>query len=332
MGTMDIGFSVIESLKAVESWINNINTNMTGAAKTGYKATRISLGGSNTEISSLPAGGSLPVQQAEPSMRITSTAIDFTQGQIVAASQDTSFAIQDRPGIAGTNFFVVRDLADTSGKVGSTADNTGNNYNYYLTRDGEFHWTPASQTGGNQISVPANSADTVQGFVLVNNYNLIVLNQNGVPLFEQGGTFPNPPAQADDPIIVNARTPQNLTFSRYGSTIFNNNFASINTFNIPTPPITSFQPVISGNNSYFLDASQDAPGLIDPNNGGTAAQKANHNLTTTADRIQSSLESSNASVTTLIPELTLAQKMFTALSKVLTVFNENLDITFGLIR
>lgn len=296
--TMDVGFSVVESLKAVESWINNINTNMVGAAKTGYKATRISFGGSNATVTTLPSGGLLPSQQAETSMRISSTAIDFTQGQLVASSQNTHFAIKDRPAIAGTNFFVVREQLDNTG----VSTNTANTYTYYLTRDGEFHWVPATGTVGSGNNAVTFGGNATNGFALVNNYNLVAINQNGNPIFTTGGNFGIYPAAAtqaqkntqdltERPIVSNISSPQNLVFSRYGSTLF------------------------STTASAFTDVSQDA---------AAASQKG--------DRVQSSLESSNSSVTTLIPELTLAQKMFTALSKVLTVFNENLDITFGLIR
>ena len=51
-----------------------------------------------------------------------------------------------------------------------------------------------------------------------------------------------------------------------------------------------------------------------------------------ADRLQASLESSNSSVTTLIPELTIAQKTFTGLAKLLTVFTQDLDTSMGTIK
>jgi len=56
--------------------------------------------------------------------------------------------------------------------------------------------------------------------------------------------------------------------------------------------------------------------------GGTAS-----NLT-----ITQSLEASNASLTQLVPELSLAQKMFSAISKVLQVNYQNIDTILNLIR
>ena len=44
------------------------------------------------------------------------------------------------------------------------------------------------------------------------------------------------------------------------------------------------------------------------------------------------LEQSNASITTLMPELTLAQKMFTAVSKLITVYGEDVDTLNNLIK
>ena len=48
--------------------------------------------------------------------------------------------------------------------------------------------------------------------------------------------------------------------------------------------------------------------------------------------VQQSLEASNASLTQLVPELSLAQKMFTAISKVLQVNFTNIDTILNLIR
>lgn len=50
------------------------------------------------------------------------------------------------------------------------------------------------------------------------------------------------------------------------------------------------------------------------------------------ETIQSSLEASNAALNDTLPELSLAQKLFSAVSKIINVHNSDLDITINLIR
>lgn len=53
---------------------------------------------------------------------------------------------------------------------------------------------------------------------------------------------------------------------------------------------------------------------------------------TTARVIPQSLESSNASLSSSVPELALAQKLYAAISKVIQVAQSNVDVALGLIR
>jgi flagellar basal body rod protein FlgG len=55
-------------------------------------------------------------------------------------------------------------------------------------------------------------------------------------------------------------------------------------------------------------------------------------LTTDATILQNSLEASNASMTQSVPELSLAQKLFSALTKVLQISSSNQDALLSLIR
>jgi flagellar hook protein FlgE len=55
-------------------------------------------------------------------------------------------------------------------------------------------------------------------------------------------------------------------------------------------------------------------------------------LTTDATILQASLEASNASMTQSVPELSLAQKLFSALTKVLQISSSNQDALLSLIR
>jgi len=144
------------------------------------------------------------------------------------------------------------------------------------------------------------------------------------------------------PTVVNIKNPQNLIFSQYGSTIFN--FAIQNTSGQPT----TFNPTgtdswdfdATGTGARPADATSVPPGstsvYTDPKTGivsATPSYPPNYvGVGPYADRQQNALEQSNASVTTLIPELTLAQKMFTAVSKLITIYGEDIDTLNNLIR
>jgi flagellar basal body rod protein FlgG len=62
------------------------------------------------------------------------------------------------------------------------------------------------------------------------------------------------------------------------------------------------------------------------------AQAGQPTRVTDVETIQSSLEASNAALNDTLPELSLAQKLFSAVSKIINVHNSDLDITINLIR
>lgn len=63
-----------------------------------------------------------------------------------------------------------------------------------------------------------------------------------------------------------------------------------------------------------------------------AIQAAPANIVTDVEIIQSALEASNSALNDTLPELSLAQKLFSAVSKIINVHNSNLDIVVNLIR
>jgi flagellar basal body rod protein FlgG len=63
-----------------------------------------------------------------------------------------------------------------------------------------------------------------------------------------------------------------------------------------------------------------------------AVQAAPANIVTDVEIIQSALEASNSALNDTLPELSLAQKLFSAVSKIINVHNSNLDIVVNLIR
>jgi flagellar basal body rod protein FlgG len=80
------------------------------------------------------------------------------------------------------------------------------------------------------------------------------------------------------------------------------------------------------NNNQALKFSKYGSTIFD------AAQAGNSAVATDVEIIQSGLESSNAALNDTLPELSLAQKMFSAVSKIINVHNSNLDVVVNLIR
>ena len=81
------------------------------------------------------------------------------------------------------------------------------------------------------------------------------------------------------------------------------------------------------NNNQALKFSKYGSTVFDASQAGNA-QIANN----TVEVLQSQLESSNAALNDTLPELSLAQKMFSAVSKIINVHNSNLDVVVNLIR
>jgi len=79
-------------------------------------------------------------------------------------------------------------------------------------------------------------------------------------------------------------------------------------------------------NNNALKFSRYGSTVFDATNAGIAK------VVNDVDLIQSALESSNAALNDTLPELALAQKMFSAVSKIINVHNANLDVTVNLIR
>lgn len=179
--------------------------------------------------------------------------------------------------------------------LNTLADGSGTNY---YTRDGEFHF--------NTEAPPR----------LVNSQGLYVMSSDGdaVTLFDDGDALAgetNAVGTTDEDVfngqilldhlrvqIVN--NPQmELQFSRYGSTIFE-----------LTPGAALPAISILDVNGNYNDAFGNAAGRVVPN----------------------SLEASNASLTQTVPELSLAQKMYSAITKVIQVSLSNIDSALSLIR
>ena len=274
MGIGDLSWAAMYSLRSVDDWIGTINSNMGGTSRVGDKGTKTVFGGSGMSIDRAPAGALQGIQIADRTLTTQGTAIDFSQGAIVASTELTHFAIM------GDGFFPVMDGGSRHGGGG----------NIFYTRDGEFHLTeePASPgsyvlmnsqgmiltipgadpSAGNNHTPQFNPAKAAQGFdIITGKYsdgtNITDCNATAWNIFRSIVTFPEN---------------QGLKFSKYGSTIF-----------------------APGTNTAYGPAFT-----------GTATQ--------------------HASLTQSIPELSLAQKMYSALAKIFQTVNQNTDTVINLIR
>jgi flagellar hook protein FlgE len=263
----------------------------------------------------------------EPGLTTANTVIDFSQGAVTASTENTHLAIQ------GEGFFLLAtpetmDLNPASGGFGATLATA--NARFFLTRDGEFRtdqngllvhssglylvsvatgaaggkrvlWyeTTFSAMGGSPIrcvynnvdntgTLPSNRSVRLTDFLA----NTLVNDLGGAGIV--GGSVVSATIKA-------TLGKQSLSYSRYGSTIYDLNYKA-DTGGVFTT------------NQYNASLSLD-----------NAASSDNTVLS-------KSLEASNASMTQSVPELSLAQKLFSALTKVLQTKQTNVDGVLNLVR
>jgi flagellar basal body rod protein FlgG len=287
MGIADIGFSAVRSLNAIDIWIANINANMGGAARVGFKQSNTKFQGAGIASPSPTTAPFQGFSVAEQSMGIAQTSIDFSPGVVVVSNEITHFAI-DR--IRDYFFLVDRRLSGTT-----TVNNNPNDYSTLLvTRDGEFHWGPLEADGFHY---------------LLDSYGNYVVNANPANNFKNGATSAE---------LVRATTAQmnSLTFLTSTSSV------TPGLVQVTTPQFMEY--------SEFGASHFDLP--PDPNNVVGISATAPIDGNTTGVLKQYALEGSNASLTRAIPELSLAQKLYSAISKIMSVFTSTIDDTLQLLR
>jgi flagellar hook protein FlgE len=321
--------STIQSLKAVDAWIDVINANINGGVRTAFKSSRLKFAGSNVDVTRAGTTTSSPLQFPEPGLTTANTVIDFSQGAITASTENTHLGIQ------GDGFFLVVDpnsvdlvLASEPGSLLSSA-----NTKFYLTRDGEFRTDKNGLLVNNQgyylcsvatITVGGNTRlayDTGARFgsgsdirLVYNNMDL-ALPTGGVMGFAVRLTEFVSQTITDDiggngmggtqRSLVNVNLgKQSLEYSQFGSTVFDFGFRTV------------------GNAGAAGAAGANTDTQIGIASGTSA----------TATVLTKSLEASNASMTQSVPELSLAQKLFSALTKVLQTKQTNVDGVLNLVR
>jgi flagellar hook protein FlgE len=303
--------STIQSLKAVDAWIDVINSNINGGVRTAFKASRLKFGGSNTNIDRAGNATSLPLQFPEPSLVTQNTVIDFTQGAVTASTENSHLAIQ------GTGWFMVTNTVNAAGQFSMTA-----NTRMFLTRDGEFRT--------NQNGLLVNSS----GYYLVTSFISVGATASQILESRTRAVYNNLDVTTTNATLTNAvRLSDFLT----------NNFTSVTTMadgnTADLSSIASIAKVTLGQQSLQytqFGSTVFSFGYVSTATAGTAGMDANiraQNATATDAVLNNkSLEASNASMTQSVPELSLAQKLFSALTKVLQTKQTNIDGVINLIR
>lgn len=303
----------LSSLASIDYWISVLNSDVSASARTGYKTSKITFGGGATKNAKPYANGALGIQYAEQSLSVGSTNIDFSEGQVVASTEFTHAAIG---GSQNTFFTLVDKIAGPT----LTADGTNNapaaGAKFFLSRDGEFHrdqygylvnanglYVIGVQNVGGvltnaAINIPPTDANPEQTMSkIVDNHNLATPVASMAALeFSYAHAFVN--------------DLQSLKYSKYGSTILeaqNSNY-------------TGFPPAVAGattNGIAFHQSKSYGAGNPD-------SQKV---------RVSgSSLEASNVQLPSTLVELSLAQKIYSALTKVIQVDQQKMDGVLNLIR
>jgi flagellar hook protein FlgE len=116
---MPITMNTVQSLRAVDAWIDVINANINGTVRTAYKGSKLKFAGSAPALQETFNRRVLPVQLPDAALTVEGVTIDVSHGDIIDSTEETHKAI------SGEGYFMLFDPA--SGKT-------------YLTRDGEFHF------------------------------------------------------------------------------------------------------------------------------------------------------------------------------------------------
>ena len=306
--------ATIQSLKAVDAWIDVINSNISGGVRTAYKTSKLNFVGSNANVVNTGNSSSLPLQYPEPSLVAGNTVIDFSQGAITQTTENDNLAVQ------GTGWFTVIDPAhvstSASGSLGTVTITTNASTKVFLTRDGEFHTNQFGELVNNDgYYLVVADTNTTAGQFTAANFRVVYNNMDATAL---GGK--NMIKLTD--FISN--TAFSLATYADGATGVGATGAKLN----------STQKVVLGEQSLKytqLGSTVFDMGFI--STGAVSAQVKVQGATTSDNTIlNKSLESSNSSMTQSVPELSLAQKLFSALTKVIQTHQTNEDSVINLIR
>jgi flagellar hook protein FlgE len=315
--------STIQSLEAVDAWIDVINANINGGVRTAFKSSRLKFGGSNTDVILSGTTTSLPLQMPEPGLATSNTVIDFNQGAVTASTETTHLAIQ------GDGFFLLAspDAMDINGTGGDgiSGDTVYSpTARFLVTRDGEFR-TGADgflrTSFGYYLVIPHLIGGQLQ-------YSTTLAGGSPSAIRPVYNDVDNPSFSGAAPVNAGVRLSEFITGSCL-TTVSAGSWA---------PP--GFASLLQIEGRQSLHYSTYGPTVFDFGyelSGGAARGTNDPNVRLTTDPtkasiLSKSLEASNASMTQSVPELSLAQKLFSALTKVLQTKQTNVDGVLNLVR
>jgi flagellar hook protein FlgE len=330
--------AVFNTLGAVDTWMKTIGSNITGSTVTGYRGQQVEFG----EVLNMQVRGGAkptdgygsvnPIQRADSGIRVTGIRTDFSQGSVTTDGEATHLAIN------GDAFFVVSRVP-----VPRSMDDL------MFTRDGSFHFEfiegPVAGTGTNRLvnkdgmfvmgyNTPVNDAVRPFGTAPeeskgtdLNAFSTVAANGVGDPGLG---------VQLQNMQLDAVRNPNlnNFAFTPQGMVQINgepprdlaNNFANMH---VSLAKFANPQGLTrKSGGAYF--AYDVVAGQI---NAGTAGDARPGKIIGRDNTLTSgAIEQANTSINTVMPELTLAQKSFSAASKIISVGNTMIDDVNGLIR
>lgn len=338
--TSQIHTAAFNTIGAIDQWMKVIGNNVTGSTVTGYKGSKVEFG---EVLNSQMRGGAKPtdgygsvnpIQRADSGIYVKGTSTDFGQGSIVQNNNPTNLAID------GDAFFMV-----SRAPVPTSMDDIS------FTRDGDFHmeFLPGDLPGTGTYRMVNKEGMFVMG------YNSPV-DVNVRPF----GTAPEE-SQGTDIGAFNTRVtngqqnPLNLGIQNIQLDHVRNPEAAgqVSFDSQGMLRLQGAEPRDLANNPANMHVTlakfANPQGLVRQGGGayfkydtvagqifaGTAA-KENPDQTRVIGKYNviraGSLETANTSVNTVLPEITLAQKSFSATSKLISVGNTMIDDVNGLIR
>ncbi len=354
----DIRTTATNSLQTIDHWLKALAGNLTGSNVVGYRSTRVQF--SEVLVDEIRAGSPAlgnqaavnPVQYSTGGTQLKTTKTDFTQGALTATGSPTDLAIN------GTGFFVLSKVPNPT----SMAD-------LIFTRAGSFSfqsfvepnkWVPENTIGtGTQGTY--RLVDPATGYFVMS----VAGDYQPPPATGLPGE-PRPPAERSSTGMNFGDIPVSMKFKPLEIPFIHSTGTadSVNHDNIANLRFQSTGIVVDANgepptgiefvngsmvkkpvDTYVALASFTSNDGLSRNAGGTAfdytqaagAYRIGVAGTRTgvlgnSELVAQNLETGNSSVNQTLPELTIAQKAFTANVKIISVGNTLQDDLNQLIR
>ncbi|MNR80228.1 Flagellar hook protein FlgE [compost metagenome] len=354
----DIRTTATNSLQSIDHWLKALAGNLTGSNVVGYRSTRVQF--QEVLVDEIRAGAPAlanqgavnPMQYAVGGTQLKATKTDFSQGALTNTGSPTDLAIN------GNGFFVLSKVPNPT----SMAD-------LVFTRAGSFSfqsfvepnkWVPQSSIGTGTQGVYRLVDPSTGYFVMGAAGNYQPPAAAGLP------GEPRPPAERSGNGTSLGDLPTSMQFKPLEIPFIHDTVGnqSVNADNIANlrflstgivvdangePPLgiemVNGSPIKKPIDKYVALASFTANDGLSRNPGGTSfdyTQAAGaYNIGVAATRsgvlgnselVSQNLETGNSSVNQTLPELTIAQKAFTANVKIISVGNTLQDDLNQLIR